>query len=129
MNEFRKHIWAVALFMPCSGLANDGIRSLPKYPPQKIEIKDLTKGLVDTIAKGLEGAQRNKAADKIDVKRCYDSGHANGALFFATQIPDFDWNELETRINQKLREKKSSAYTDYGQMMSELVSDWQRCTK
>jgi hypothetical protein len=128
MNDLQKCICVFALSWTCAGVANGATQPSPEYPPQKIKIEDLVKGLVGVLAKGLEGAQRNKAANKLDLKSCYDSGHANGSLFYATQVPGFDWKDLENKVNQKLSGKKLRVYKDYGEMIAELISDWQKCS-
>jgi hypothetical protein len=127
MKIFRVTKLSLAFSWSCIGHGETDNPPQPKYPPQKIEIQFLATGLVGTIAKGLEGAQRNRVADKPDLKACYDSGRANGSLFYATQIPAFDWKVLEIGINNRLREKKLRLYKNYGEMITELVSDWNRC--
>jgi hypothetical protein len=129
MTAIRSVYWALVLSCSFKATIVTANPALPEYPPQKISIEELEKGLVGVLVKGLEGAQRNKANDKLDLKSCYDSGHANGSLFYATQVPGFDWRELENKVNKKLNEKKLKAYRNYGEMITELVSDWQRCTK
>jgi hypothetical protein len=126
--EFSRFVSLFLVFvLGTKAFASEATKQMQKYPPQKLSASDLEKGLSGILAKGLEGAQKHKSLGKIEPKSCYDSGHANGSLFYATQVSGLDWKQLEIVVNQKLKEKKLQTYSDYGAMITELVSDWQKC--